>query len=477
MLMFILFSQLDMPAEAVLDVRMFSSQKRVRKILHNHGFQVTEISPGQLRLEGTFLNLKRIRPQLMKLLVLSLQETHQQRTPTYYTNGYSSDSVLRTSDYESRSHSSSRHSHNNGQSKYAVGGRPPSGINSRSPESSNRQSLMQVAFPLDVSLSADSSFSSPSRSYEDSSTSTRRRNPSSPRKTEDSFPVDPYMWEYIMHFKKDFVEKIESDHHTHINHADDSGVVMVKLWGGSFKEAGKELREFVQKISSSLRTQEIDLNKHDISQRRLIAKNASSFQKIYNVLIRQEDNIIKVVGSSKDSYEAKEKLLGQEVGNALPRHFTMNILRRSKSLPRQKTRTREENLDFVGNPDVLPSQKTKTTDKNPDLGQSPDALYATTVSSSSASHSRTDSQLQREVEQERGRTATKSTAQRGRAQSASQLQNKNKNKVKQELPTYDQQDLPSSHEVQTSKQKPKIKASLTPVNNFLHKIKSSPFSK
>ncbi|KAL0165611.1 hypothetical protein M9458_037455, partial [Cirrhinus mrigala] len=270
--------------------------KSVQKILRSHGFQVSEISPGQLHLEGTFLNLKRIRPQLMKLLAQDLQETHQQRTPTYYTNGYSSDSVLRTSDYESRSHFSSRHSHNNGQSVYAVGGRPPSGINSRSPESSNRQALMQVASPLNVNSSTESSFSSPSRSYEDSSTSTPRRNPSSPRKTEASFPVDPYAFKYVMHFKKDFTQKVESDHHTRINHEDASEVVLVKLSGGSCEEAAKELCKFMQDITLSLRTQEIDLKKLNTSQKRDIIEKALKFQRIYSVLIKEENDIIKVVG-------------------------------------------------------------------------------------------------------------------------------------------------------------------------------------
>ncbi|XP_016321685.1 uncharacterized protein LOC107672831 [Sinocyclocheilus anshuiensis] len=444
----------DMPAEAFLDVSMFYSQKRIRNLLHSHGFDVSETSSGQLHLQGTFLNLKRIHPKLMHLLA---QETHSQRsTPSQCTNGFSSDSVFRavSSDYESRSYSTSRHSHNNGHSVYAAGRNPDSGINSRSPESPNRQALMQAASPLDVSSSTESSFSSPTRSYEDSSISARQRNPSSHRKTEDSFPVDPFVFKYVMHFKKDFIEKIQSDHQTHINHVDDSGVVIVKLSGGSCEEAGKELREFMQNITSSLRTQEIDLHKLNSSRRRHITEKAYSFQKIYNVLIREENDILKVVGSSKDSYDAKEKLLGQEASIALPRHFlSHNFLRCSSSLPRQKTRHREE---------------------NPDLGGIPDAVYTTTVSSSSASHSRTDSQLQPEVQQERGRKSSKSSAQCGRAHSASRLQHKNESRVNQEPSAYDEQDLTPPKEVQTSKQGyiPKIMAALTPKRKIKFKNKS-----
>ncbi|KAK2887217.1 hypothetical protein Q8A67_015445 [Cirrhinus molitorella] len=471
--------KLDMPAEAFLDVRIFSSQRKIRELLDSHGFRVLETSPGQLHLQGTFLNLKRIHPKLMNLLALNLQGTHQQRrTPSNYTNGHSLDSVLRTSsnDCESRSHVPSRHSHNNGQSMYAVGGRPHSGINSRSPESPNSYAHMQAASPLNGSSSADSSFSSPTRSYEDSSTNPHRRNPSSQRKPEDSLRVDQDVFAYVMQFKESFIKKIESDYHTKINHEADSGVVKIKILGGACEEAAKVLSKFITEITSSLRTQEIDLKKLDRNQKRQIAEKAYSFQKIYNVLIRQEDNVIKVVGSSIDSYEAKEKLLGRDVDNALPKQFTKNFLRRSRSLPRQKTRSIEEIQDFVGHHDALPSQKTKTREDNPDLEQSLDGVYTTTVSSSSASHSQMDPHL-RQQEQERGRKLTKSSPQRDRAQSASRLQNKNKTKVNRELSTYDEQDLTPSKEVQTSKEKPKIKASLTPVNNFFHKIKSSHFSK
>ncbi|XP_059365919.1 uncharacterized protein LOC132104458 [Carassius carassius] len=433
--------KLDIPAEAFLNVKMFSSQRKIRDILHSHGFQVSETSSGELHLQGTFLNLKRIHPKLMRLLA---QEIHpQRRTPSQYSNGFSSDSVLRasSSDYDHRSYSTSRHSHSNGHSVYAAGRNTSSGINSRSPESPDRQALVQAFSPLDVSSSAESSFSSPTRSSEDSSMSVRQRNlPSPKRKTEDYLHVDPDVFKYVMRFKDSFIEKIESDYHTKIDHEDDSGVVKVKVSGGACEKAAKKISEFMQDMSLSLCTHEIDLTELDSSQKKHIFQKAISFQKIYSVLIRHESDIIKVVGSSKDSYEAKEKLLGREVDHALPGNFTKNIQRRSRSLPRPKTKAREENTD---------------------LGQSPDAVYTTTVSSSSASHYRTESQLQQEVQQERGRKPTKSSTPRGRAHRASRLQHKSQSRVNQEASSSHQQDLTPSDEVQTSKQKtPKIRSPL-----------------
>ncbi|XP_052388325.1 uncharacterized protein LOC127934839 [Carassius gibelio] len=434
--------KLDIPAEAFLNVKMFSSPRKIRDILHSRGFQVSETSSGELHLQGTFLNLKRIHRKLMHLLA---QEIHpQRRTPSQYSNGFSSDSVLRasSSDYDHGSYSTSRHSHSNGHSVYAAGRNTSSGINSRSPD---RQALVQASSSLDVSSSAESSFSSPTRSFEDSSTSVRQRNLSSPkRKTEDSLHVDPDVFKYVMRFKKSFIEKIESDYHTKIDHEDDSGVVKVKVSGGACEKAAKEMSEFMQAMSLSLCTHVIDLTELDSSQKNHIFQKANSFQKIYSVLIRQESDIIKVVGSSKDSYEAKENLLGREVDHAPPGNFTRNTLRRSRSLPRTKTRAREENID---------------------LGQSPGAVYTTTVSSSSASHYRTDSQLQQEVQQEKGRKPTKSSTPRGRAHSASRLQHKDQSRVNQEASSSHQQDSTPSDVVQKPKQKtPKIRSPLFSVS-------------
>lgn len=442
-----------MPAEAFIDMNMFSNHRKIQELLYSHGFQVSETSQGQLHLQGSFLKLKLIHPKLVQFLV---QETHPQRgTPSHYTNGYSSVSRAEksdSSDYESRSNFTSRRSHNNGNSVYAEGRSTSSEITSRSRESQYRQAFLQNASLLDRSSSTESSFSSPSRIYEDSRTSAKQRNPSSPRQNEESIPVESDVWKYIMHCKEDFLNKIITDHHTHINPKVESGVVMVKISGGNFGEAAKELSELMQEITDSVRTQEINLNACDESQKRDIIRKAYSIQKVYNVLIRQEGNIMKVLGSSKDSYEAKQKLLGRDVDIAPPKRMERNILRRSSSLPRQKTRARMENLD---------------------IDQIPGDVYDTTVSSSSASHSQTDSQSQQEVQKERGRQPSKSTAHR-RSQSGSRLLHKNQKSVKQEPSTHVQQDLTPSSGVQTSKQGsvPKLKAALNTdkSKNFLKRL-------
>lgn len=443
----LLFSQLDMTAETFLDMNLFSSHKKIENLLCNHGFQVTPTRSGQLHLEGSFLKLQLVYPKLMQILA---KETHSQRTPSHYSNGYS-DSASRggSSDYEykSRSNGTSRYSYKNGSSVYATARSISSGVNS---ESTNKMAFLQTSSVHNGSSSTDSSFSSPSRNYEDLSSSSQCW---SPRKTEDSFHLDPDVLEYVMHFKEDSVEKIQSDYHTRISYDTrvDSGVAKVKLSGGDCEKAAKEFRKFFNNISSSLCTQELELDKLDKSHKKDIIQKANSFQKIYKVLIRWEGNIIKVVGSSQNSYEAKQMLLGEKVDIAPAKPMERSLLRRSSSLPRHNTRPIMENLEFK---------------------QSPDAVNSTTSSSSSASRFHKDSQLQLEVPQERGRTPSKSMAQRGRSQSATRSKHKTQgNKVNREPSKYDQQESTPSNKVQVSEQKPKMRANLFPLDLKRLKVK------
>ncbi|XP_051520648.1 uncharacterized protein LOC127421561 [Myxocyprinus asiaticus] len=419
--------QLDMPVEASLNVNMFSSQRAIQNLLESYGFKVSEPRSGELHLEGSFFRLKLIRPKLMQL---QAQETRvQRRTPSPYTNSYSNGSVskYRPNDYESIPKSTSRHNHANGNSMYAGASSPSTARTSRSPESPNSLPLFQPASPLAGSSSSGGSFCSPSRFSEYSNASWKSP---SPRQTEFCFSVEPDVFRYTVCFEKEFIKKIESDHSTHIKHDDNSEFFTVRLLGGACKEAGKKLSYFMQDIASSLRTQEIELNKFDISQQRLIAHDIYRLKDIYKVLIWQERDVIKVVGSSKDSYEVKQRLLGHEVDIPVPSQLARNSqLRRSNSLPRQKTRTKTENVSSR---------------------RSPDTVLQDATSSSSASQS----QSGRDLQQDRGRQLSKPTAQHSRPRSTSEFRNKNQNRVDRPLPTDDQQDLTPPSGVKTSKQRP-----------------------
>lgn len=415
--------QLDMPAEAWLDVSMFSRQKEIRDLLHMYGFGVSETSSGELHVQGSFLKLKVIRPKLMQLLA---QETRtRRRTSSPHTNAYSNGSVSNygLSDLESTNDCTPRHRHINGRSVYAGARSPTSG----SPEFYKNQPLSQTDSPAEGHYSTQDSFSIP-----------KTKNLPSAKQTETSFPVDADVYRYTMSFKRDDIKKIESKHRTQINHEGDSDHLTVKLSRGACEEAAKELSYFMQDITSSLCTQTIDLNKLDSSQKKQISQNVDTIQKQYTVLITQDANILQIVGTSSDSYQAKQKIL--KLKSNIP---LLSNLRRSSSLPRH-TRMRKDNVDLRQSPDTV--------------------LQATADSSYSASCYQTDSNSQQASPQERGRQPIKSLVQRRRAQSA-ESRHKNKNIENNPLPPLNQQDLSPSGGSKKG-QSPNILKSLFPNTSF-----------
>lgn len=427
--------QLDMPVEASLDLNMFSNHREIKILLQEHGFRMSETSSGQLHLQGSFLKLKAVRRKLMQILA---QET-QRRTSSPYTNGYPNGLVSKY-DLESKRNSTPTHDHMNGKSVYAGAWSPSTGATSRTPELAKNLPFSRTGSSLDGGYSTQDSLSSFTQTYEYSKAIPKQSY--LPRHTERSFPVDPDVFRYIMCFRKNVIEKIESDHNTRIKHENNSEVFTVKLSGGTCEEAAQELSRFMQEISESLRTQEIDLKKLNASQQKKISQNVEEFQKHWNVLITQEGDILKVVGSSTDSYDAKQNILGRESELPVTSHLQKNSsVRRSHSLPRQ-TRFRTEDQEPRRSPDVV--------------------VKAAAVSSYSASRNQTDSTSQQALSQDRGRQRSKSSVQRSRGQCASESRHKtHKTEDKPPLPL-DQQDLlPSSA---PPKKPPKILSVLSPRN-------------
>nr|XP_055075730.1 uncharacterized protein si:dkey-154b15.1 isoform X1 [Misgurnus anguillicaudatus] len=437
-------SQMDMPVEASLDLNMFSSHREIKILLKEHGFRMSETSSGQLHLQGSFLKLKAVRRKLMQILA---QET-QRRTSSPYTNGYSNGSVSTSASYdpyESIRNTTPSHGHVNGRSMYADAWSPSTGATSRSPELAKNLPLSRTDSSLDGGYSTQNSLSSLTQTYEYSRAIPKQSYLPSPRHTgESSFPVDPDVFRYVMCFRKNVIEKIESDHNTRIKHENNTEVFTVKLSGGTCEEAAQELSRFMQEISESLRTQEIDLKKLNASQQKNISQNADKFQMLWKVLITQEGDILKVVGSSTDSYYAKQNILGRESEIPVTSHLQKNSsLRRSHSLPRQ-TWFKTEDQELRRSPDVV--------------------VQAAAVSSYSPSRYQTDSTSQQALSKDRGRQRSKSTVQRSRAQCASESRHKT-HKTEEKAPlSLDKQDVLPSGAAPKKTNPPKILSTLFPGN-------------
>ncbi|XP_057210800.1 uncharacterized protein si:dkey-154b15.1 isoform X2 [Triplophysa rosa] len=407
-------------------------------------FYLLEVKRGYLRqldmqaeawLDGSFLTLKVLRPKLMEL---QAQESHiRRRTSSPYTNSYSNGSASNygLSDLEYLNDSTPRRRPINGRSVHAGARSPSTGTTSGSPEFYKNLPLSRTDSPAEGSYSTQDSFSF-----------LKTKNPSSARHTEMSFPVEADVFRYIMSFKKDVIKKIESEHRTQIKHEGDSEhLITVKLSGGACEEAAKELSSFMQEMASSLRTQEIDLNKLESRQKKQISQNVCTFQQRYTVLITQNANILQIVGTSSDSYQAMENILRLKSDIPFLTSLHKSVKRQSSSLPRM----RREDVDIRQSPDTV--------------------LQATADIGYSASRYRTDSNSQQAAPKERGRQLIKSSVQQ-RVQSA-EPRHKNKNKEDNALPPLDQQDLSPSSGAGTSKkgQSPNILKTLFP-NTSLKKF-------
>ncbi|KAA0710577.1 hypothetical protein E1301_Tti015751 [Triplophysa tibetana] len=419
--------QLDMQAEAWLDVSMFSRPKEISDLLLGYGFSVSETSSGQLHLQGSFLMLKVIRHKLMEL---QAQESHiRRRTSSPYTNSYSNGSASNhgLSDFEYLNDSTSRHRPINGRSVYAGARSPSTETTSGHPEF--YKNLSRTDSPAEGSYSTQDSFSF-----------LETQDPPSARHTDISFPVEADVFRYTMSFKNDVIKKIESQHRTQIKHEGDSEHLTVKLSGGVCDEAAKELSSFMLKIGSSLRKQIIDLNKLERWQIKQISQNVRTFQEKYTVLITQNANILQIVGTSSDSFQAKADILRPESDIPFLSTSNKSVKRRSSSLPRMR---RED----VG------------------LRQSPDTvLLAAADSGYSASRYQSDSNSQQAAPKERGRPLIKSPLQQ-RPPSV-ESRHKNRNKEDNALPTLDPQDLSPSGGAGTSKKNPTIWKYLIPNTSF-----------
>lgn len=421
-----LFSQLDMQAEAWIDVSMFSRQKEISDLLLGYGFSVSETRSGQLHLQGSFLTLKVIRHKLMELQAQESNIRRRTSSPyTSYSNGSASNHGL--SDLEYLTDSESRRRPINGRSVYAGARSPSIGTTSGSPEF--YKNLSRTDSPAEGSCSTQDSFSF-----------LKTKNPPSARHTEISFPVEAEVFRYTMSFKNDVIKKIESEHRTQIKHEGESEHLTVKLSGGACEEAAKELSSFMQKIASSLRKQIIDLNMLESWQIKQISQNVLTFQEKYTVLITQNANILQIVGTSSDSYQAKTNIL--RPASDIPFLSTSNksVRRRSSSLPRM----RREDVGLRKSPDTV--------------------LLATADSGYSASRYQTDSNSQQAAPKERGRQLFESPLQQ-RPQSV-ESRHKNRNKEDYALPPLDRKDLSPSSGAGTSKKFPKIWEKLIPNTSF-----------
>ncbi|MCJ8749543.1 hypothetical protein PDJAM_G00177480, partial [Pangasius djambal] len=150
-----------------------------------------------------------------------------------------------------------------------------------------------------------------------------------------SFPVDRDIINFILTQRQDVFKVIEKNYGTEMRLKDNPGFTMVTFSGKNSEKAKACLLEITKEMSPSLRIQEIHLKKYDRAEQKRILERIQR-NKDSGVMITHSDDVVKLVGSSRGSFEMMQKILGHN--DAPHRGRTMersSKSRRSHSLPRQ----------------------------------------------------------------------------------------------------------------------------------------------
>ncbi|XP_060760580.1 uncharacterized protein si:dkey-154b15.1 isoform X2 [Neoarius graeffei] len=397
------FSEVDMRVETILDLRMFKDRKYVLTCLKHYDFNVTKSSESHLQLKGSFLKLKLLRTELLRLQV----HEHQlhNRSPSALHNGFSYDTEHNSLDHRLASKSMSRNVHNmdavsqrqlldgapslsSPYREMASAGSPRSLQSSYSPYAERNASspvnavqkyqsqdssellahrwspLADGASPLSANSPSSLTLlhhTSPLHS-DSASGGSLRRCPSydsgtwarSSHSSPQSFPVDTDTLNFILSQQQDVV-KVINDYGTEMRVKGDAGLTVVSLFGKNSEKAKAHLLEKIKEISPSLRTQEIYLKMYTPAEQTQILERIQRY-KDSGVMITHSGDDVKLVGSSKGSFEMKQKLLGHNDDSRRGRTMDRSSKsRRCSSVPRQykaiehKLATDQENQASAAN--------------------------------------------------------------------------------------------------------------------------------
>ncbi|XP_012673825.2 uncharacterized protein si:dkey-154b15.1 [Clupea harengus] len=306
----------DLPVQATLDLRMFPDQSEVRRLLRNHNFKVSELSPGKVLLDGTFLSLRAVRSQLQR----QLQEArpHADRDRSVFTSNDTASGALTEDSYRAQPHVNGSHVYeregsytNNSQDYVRPGGSSASSDQSLSPSyhSWERSSSQNQSY-----LSQDSEAPQSLPNFPKDTLTGKpplQRGTASPR--EISLQVDADSYRYTWTFKNDLVTDILITHGVEATTNELSGITTLTLKGKGCERAMQKLQDLISDTSSTLRTQEISLSTLSHEQRVQIGKQVQRFKDVYKVFVKQSQSSILIIGSSTDSYEMKQSLLGEPV--------------------------------------------------------------------------------------------------------------------------------------------------------------------
>ncbi|KAG5842942.1 hypothetical protein ANANG_G00183110 [Anguilla anguilla] len=276
-------AEVDLPVRATLDLRQFRDQDAALSILRRHGFKVNRQHPGQALLEGTFLSLSAARVRLAELLASEGQSpsSYPEPRPSVHSQGAADQWGLSS----------------NADMSYRLNGAKVD-AGSWSPKEAKQS-------PTSFSSVTPSRVQSPGSAASFLYDSPPGGRPSGRPRDRASFAVDTHALRYAGSFRNDEVQEILQEHgvQMEVQHVDGSGVSTVVLVGRRAPQAEDKLAG----------------------------------------LLREAGDALQLVGSSSESYELKQRILGEEGSRPSSRREGVEQERgrqpgRSASLPRRPAR-------------------------------------------------------------------------------------------------------------------------------------------
>ncbi|KAG9339183.1 hypothetical protein JZ751_024041 [Albula glossodonta] len=333
-------AEVDLHARTTLDLRMFRDQALVHNILRKYRLKMSQQSDGQLLLEGSFLSLSAAKVTLTDLLSSEAQ-SHSSSRPRPISH-YSAGAMSKTRGLPNTHLKDGQ----NGTTVHAE---------TRSDEEAEAYSTPILAQQSAASYDPhqpDDALTNGSMTSFLSSSPQRHQRPGILRRQEALCFTDAVTLRYARAFYEHRVQEILQDHGVKLEVTDMDGkdICTVTLVGHNAEFAKGKLTDFLTKLQRSLRTQEICLSSMSQIEQFQVGRRIQLLKDVYKVLVSQVDDIIQLVGTSTESYEMKQRILGKEDRPPSPCRESRALergraSRRSSSAPRQPNKMNTKDFD------------------------------------------------------------------------------------------------------------------------------------
>ncbi|XP_041664172.1 uncharacterized protein LOC121523374 [Cheilinus undulatus] len=336
---------MDFPVEATVHLNTFPKKVKVREILCAHDLELKELSHDQVRVKGSFMELKAAKASLEQLLTL---ESKIGIAPSLSSPVSSGAIPKQYGSTRGRSGSRNKPPHASPSS--------PSPLTSGSLRNHHVSPEQRDSFPP------------------------RPGRGSSFRPGTESFLVDADVFLYADKLRRNDIGSILMSYNVKMQKCEvTEDNVSITLIGKNAKTAAGPLQRLLDDLRECLRSQEVPLKDMD-NEGWTLLEIIKKHNNIYNsVLVCQKTERLHLIGSSVQSYELKQRLLGKPVQQSrrTGRTLDKNTERRSRSLPPMNRRNTEG--DRAANPSpggANPYSPLKYQDDKPKQAQPEQAALA-----------------------------------------------------------------------------------------------------